>query len=196
MTACTPKEELEWRTRLNRMDIEECASSFGIVHSSLDLNIKSLGTIYGKQGSRSTVTPLLVYNADKLSGTIARRISIHRATTIGPKSPMCQVILKNTSAIRESTNHANLRLGIHRSQSLLTTNVRMPVLAPARSERARLENLLTDVWSRDKLPFPGMTARVRSEHLVRSSASSVMRKLSVASITNSFNKRSRSLSQG
>ncbi|KAK0383235.1 hypothetical protein NLU13_9148 [Sarocladium strictum] len=178
MTACTPKEELEWRTRLNRMDIEECASSFGIVHSSLDLNIKSLGTIYGKQG------------------TIARRISIHRATTIGPKSPMCQVILKNTSAIRESTNHANLRLGIHRSQSLLTTNVRMPVLAPARSERARLENLLTDVWSRDKLPFPGMTARVRSEHLVRSSASSVMRKLSVASITNSFNKRSRSLSQG
>src|SRR5688572_6723535 len=107
---------------------------------------------------------------------------------------MCQVVLKNTSAIRDSANHANLRLGIHRSQSLLTTNARLPVLAPARSERARMENLLTDVWSREVLPFPGMTGRARNEHLVRSSASSVMRKLSVASITSSFSKRSGSLS--
>lgn len=105
-------------------------------------------------------------------------------------------MLKNTSAAKDSTNHANLRIGINRSQSLLTTNTRLPVLAPARSERARLENILTDVWSRDILPFPGMTARIRSEHLVRSSASSVMRKLSVASITSSFGKRSGSVSHG
>ena len=125
---------------------------------------------------------------------MARRISIHRATTIGPKSPLCQVVLKNTSASKDSTNHANLRIGINRSQSLLTTNSRLPVLSPARSERARLEILLTDVWSRDILPFPGITARARSEHLVRSSATSVMRKLSVASITNSFARRSGSVS--
>lgn len=71
----------------------------------------------------------------------------------------------------------------------------MPVLAPARSERARLEAFLADVWSREILPFPGMTTRARSEHLVRTSASTVMRKLSVASITSSFTKRSGSLSQ-
>lgn len=71
----------------------------------------------------------------------------------------------------------------------------MPVLAPPRSERARLEALLTDVWSRETLPFPGMPTRSRSEHLVRTSASSMIRKLSVASITNSFAKRSGSVSR-
>ncbi|KAI1862887.1 hypothetical protein JX265_008933 [Neoarthrinium moseri] len=81
---------------------------------------------------------------------------------------------------------------INRSQSLLTTTARIPVLAPSRSERARIEALLTDVWSRKVLPFPGITTRARSEHLVRTSASTMMRKLSVASITNSFSKRSTS----
>lgn len=82
---------------------------------------------------------------------------------------------------------------VNRSQSLLTTNHRTPTLAPPRSERARVEALLSDVWSRDILPFPGMTSRSRSEHLVRSSASSVMRKLSVASIASSFGRRPGSL---
>lgn len=82
---------------------------------------------------------------------------------------------------------------INRSQSLLTTTARIPVLAPSRGERARLEALLSDVWTRDILPFPGITARSRSEHLVRASASSVMRKLSVVSIASSFSKRSASL---
>lgn len=82
---------------------------------------------------------------------------------------------------------------VNRSQSLLTTNHRIPTLAPPRSERARIEALLSDVWSREILPFPGMTTRSRSEHLVRSSASSVMRKLSVASIASSFGRRPGSL---
>lgn len=76
--------------------------------------------------------------------------------------------------------------------SLLTTNNRIPILAPPRGERARLEALLSDVWTRDILPFPGITARSRSEYLVKSSASSMMRKLSVAGITNNFSIRSRS----
>lgn len=76
--------------------------------------------------------------------------------------------------------------------SLLTTNNRIPVLAPPRGERAKLEALLSDVWTRDVLPFPGITARSRSEYLVKASASSMMRKLSVASITGSFGRRSHS----
>lgn len=123
---------------------------------------------------------------------MARRLSIHRATTVGPKSPLCQVILKNTTTVRE-TSSAGPGTPINRSQSLLTTNARIPVLAPARGERARLEALLADVWSRTALPFPGITNRSRSEHLVRSSASAMKRKLSVASITNSFMKRSPSI---
>lgn len=56
----------------------------------------------------------------------------------------------------------------------------------------RLEALLNDVWTRDTLPFPGMTSRIRTEHIVRNSAHSMMRKLSVASITSNFSKRSAS----
>ncbi|KAI1661329.1 Dbl homology domain-containing protein [Daldinia decipiens] len=171
MTACSPKEEQEWRSRLTRENsIESYELSEPIFYSSIFLDIKSLGTIFGKPG------------------TVARRLSIHRATTVGPKSPLCQVILKNTSTMK--ANSSSTPPQINRSQSLLTTNSRIPVLTPSRGERARLEALLADVWSRKVLPFPGITYRSKSEHLVRSSASTVMRKLSVASITSSFTKRS------
>lgn len=66
-------------------------------------------------------------------------------------------------------------------------------MAPPRAERARLESLLADVWSRDRLPFPGISNRHGSGHLVR--ASSMMRKLSIASLAESLNKRSGSLSR-
>ncbi|PHH87009.1 hypothetical protein CDD83_9425 [Cordyceps sp. RAO-2017] len=174
MTACTPKEEVEWRSRLTRPAKESSEPRELGIFSSLDLDMKSLGAVFGKPG------------------TIARRISIHRATTVGPKSALCQVVLKNTSVVRDAGNNASAALTINRSQSLLTTQARMPVLAPARSERARLEALLIDVWSREILPFPGMTTRARSEHLVRTSASTVMRKLSVASIASSLARRSSS----
>lgn len=176
LTACTPKEELEWRTRLNNQatNIPDQDQMQPATFSSLSLNIKTLGTVFRKPG------------------TIARKMSIHRATTVGPKSPLCQVILKNTSVIKDAPT-PSYGSQINRSQSLLTTNARIPVLAPPRGERARLEAMLSDVWTRDVLPFPGITARSRSEHLVRSSASSVMRKLSVVSIASSFTKRSTSL---
>lgn len=109
--------------------------------------------------------------------------------TVGPISGMCQVIIKNTNAFKESS----LSASINRSQSLLTTN-RIPVLAPPRADRMRLEALLVDLWTREILPYPGMTGRARSEHhLVRASASSMMRKLSVASIASNFTKRSGSI---
>ncbi|KAH6997555.1 hypothetical protein BKA56DRAFT_469162 [Ilyonectria sp. MPI-CAGE-AT-0026] len=168
MTACSSKEEVEWRERLCRLIGQEPDARDPNLYNSLSLNMKSLGTVFGRPG------------------TIARKISIHRATTVGPKSPLCQVVLKNTSI---AANRVPSPTSINRSQSLLTTNSRIPVLAPSRSERTRLEILLADIWSRDILPFPGMASRSRSEHLVRSSASSMMRKLSVASITGSFSKR-------
>lgn len=106
-------------------------------------------------------------------------------------SGLCQVIIKNTNACRNIL-HSTSSTSINRSQSLLTTN-RIPVLAPSRAERIRLETLLSDVWSRDVLPFPGINGRARNEHLVRASASSMMRKLSVASIASNFTKRSGSM---
>uniref|UniRef100_A0A0B7KM41 DH domain-containing protein n=1 Tax=Bionectria ochroleuca TaxID=29856 RepID=A0A0B7KM41_BIOOC len=177
LTACSPKEESEWRSRLSQPRKDEQEMRDTTTFSSLELNIKSLGTVFGKPG------------------TVARRLSIHRATTVGAKSPLCQVILKNTTVLKDGTNHSSSSTAINRSQSLLCTNTtsRLPVIAPARAERARLEAQLGDVWSRGILPFPGMASRSRSDHLVR--ASSVMKKLSVASLASSFGKRSGSLGQ-
>lgn len=168
MSACSSKEELEWRARLYRPPVQVQDTQDAGVYNSLYLNVKSLGTIFGKPG------------------TIARRLSIHRATTVGPKSSMAQVILKNTSA---ASNRALSPNYINRSQSLLTTNTRVPVLAPSRNERIRLETLLVHIWSRDILPYPGMSPKPRNEHIVRASASTMMRKLSVAGIAGSFSKK-------
>lgn len=126
-----------------------------------------------------------------IPGTIARRISIHRATTVSPKTPLCHVIVRNTSVEREALSSSNAT--ISRTQSLIATKGRLPVLAPSRGDRARLEALLSDVWTREVLPFPGMTARARNEHIIRTSAQSMMRKLSVTSIASTFTKRSASL---
>lgn len=124
-------------------------------------------------------------------GGIARKISIHRATTVSPKTPLCNIIVRHTSVDREvlSSSHPS----INRSQSLLATKGRVTVLAPARADRARVEALLSDVWSRETLPFPGMTVRARNERLIRTSAHSMIRKLSATSIASTFTKRSASL---
>lgn len=54
-----------------------------------------------------------------------------------------------------------------------------------------MEHALTEVWTRDLLPYPGMSPN-RGEHLIRTSATSMMRKLSRATMANSFTKRSTS----
>jgi hypothetical protein len=115
---------------------------------------------------------------------------MNRASTIGHRLPICRVILRNTSAVNDGEGISSGSSGLHRSQSLLTTRTKPPILAPPRSERARLENLLEDVWSRDILPFPGIGAGTRGGHLVR--ASSMMRRMSMASLAGSL-RRSASL---
>jgi len=196
MTACTPKEEVEWRCRLTTLPASQLQQqSDPHCFSCTTLNIKSLGTVYGRSGrfhsKYSYRTDWMTYLLITCIETLARKISIHRATTVGPRFPLCQVILKNTS-IEKEVSFSNDRSSVNRSKSLLTTNSRIPILAPSRGERARLEALLSDVWSREILPFPGMTVRARSEHLVRSSASTVMRKLSVVNLANTFTRRSSS----
>lgn len=144
------------------------------LYSVLCLSLRSLGNVFG------------------LPGTLTRRISIQRTATVSPRTNVCQVIITNTTALKnpsDSNNTASASMG--RSQSLLSTN-RIPILAPKRADRLRMECGLADVWTRDLLPFPGMSAN-RSEHLIRTSANSVMRKLSIASLTSNFTKRSTSL---
>ena len=140
------------------------------IYSTLTLDLKSIGNSFGQRG------------------TLARRIAVQRTATLGPQTTICQVIIKNTHALRDNgPSPLPTSPSMNRSQSLLANN-RIPVLAPKRSDRVRLEHALSDVWTRDILPYPGMAA-VRGDHLIRASASSMMRKLSMASLTSSFGKR-------
>ena len=85
---------------------------------------------------------------------------------------------------------------IVRSQSLINMT-RIPVLSPRRSERMRLEDELADVWSRDAIPYPRMIGNYTHGSIRRAAgeglagvAGNVIRKLSIASITSSFTRRS------
>jgi hypothetical protein len=143
--------------------------------SSLSLDIKSIGPVFG--------------HADSL----VRRMSVHRAATLGSKTHLSQVIIKNTQAQKMSEPPPAFAPNlVTRSQSHMSSN-HVVTLAPRRAERIRLETALEEVWTKDVLPFPGMGNR-RVENPIRASANSVMRKLSMASIASNFSRRSPSFS--
>jgi hypothetical protein len=143
--------------------------------SSLALDVKSLGPVFGHANS------------------LVRRMSVHRAATLGSKPSMSQVIIKNTQTQKLPEAPATFSPSIvTRSQSHMSAN-HVPTLAPRRAERIRLETALEDVWTKDTLPFPGMSNR-SVEGQIRASANSVMRKLSMASIASNFSRRSPSYS--
>jgi hypothetical protein len=121
---------------------------------------------------------------------IARRLSIKRAATLASRSQMCQVVIRNTASpdyAPSSLSSSSLHIG--RSQSHMTPS-HIQVLCPRRSERIQLETAMTDLYTKDALPFPGMKG---SDNPFRASAHSVMRKLSMVSIASSFSRRSASL---
>lgn len=179
VSACSAKEEEVWKTALHdrsvaeRLGADESLPKSPNLLAFLSLDIRPIGQVFGQLG------------------TLARRISIQRAATVGTKSSLSQVIIKNTHAPRDGLeSHSHPDTPMSRSQSLLST-ARIPVLTSRRVERIRLEHALADLWTRDVIPYPGMGGR-RGEYLIKASASSMMRKLSIASITSTFTKRSTS----
>ncbi|KAF2471073.1 uncharacterized protein BDR25DRAFT_286486 [Lindgomyces ingoldianus] len=181
LSACSSQEEEVWKAQLRERivcethDFVEGQSTMQDMFSSLSLDIRSIGPVFG--------------HADSL----VRRMSVHRAKTLGAKTHMTQVIIKNTQAQKSpDPPPAIAPNSVSRSQSHMSTN-HVPTLAPRRAERIRLETALEDVWTKDILPFPGMGNR-RVENPIRASANSVMRKLSMASIASNFSRRSPSFS--
>ncbi|RSL76586.1 hypothetical protein CEP51_009829 [Fusarium floridanum] len=172
MSACSPNEETEWRSRLQRNRDLEQSEKPSVLYNFLSIDIKSLGAIFRRPG------------------TISRTASVSRATTV-PHSAQVHVILRNTSLVKSAANTTGPVPTVGRSHSLVSSKPRIPVLAPPRSERARLEVLLEDVWSRNIIPFPDTMSIARNEQLMRRSASTMMRKLSIASMA----KRSGSISR-
>ncbi|KAF2090987.1 Dbl homology domain-containing protein [Saccharata proteae CBS 121410] len=177
MSACSSEEEEVWKSHLQthitaeNNDLVEGRSSVQDLFSSLSLDLKAIGPVFGQPEA------------------FTRRMSIRRAATLGPKSNLHQVIIKNTQTKKVlAATQSTTSLPVARSQSHLSA-AHVPTLAPRRAERVRLETALGDVWTKDVLPFPGMGPR-RAENPIRASANSVMRKLSMASITSNFSKKS------
>ena len=141
---------------------------------SEDLNLKPSGIVFCQ------------------AATLTRRLSIQRAATVGKQNSVCQVIIRNTHNVQDLHDMRHVSPSpINRSQSHLSTQ-RIVILAPKRSERSRLEASLTDVWTRERLPYPGMIAS-RSGQIFRASAGSLVRKLSLASMHGTFGRRASSL---
>jgi hypothetical protein len=122
---------------------------------------------------------------------LQRYSSLRHASTRSNRSDQHHVIITNTqtySETVETSSQSSLRL--LRSHSSAVPS-RTQTLAPRRSDRHRLEKVLVDVWSRDLLPYPGLT---RKTDPFRASANHVMRKFSMASITSNFSSSKRSVS--
>lgn len=184
ITACSLVESQVWREHLSsRIEAQSQAVAQGTsnvfeLHSPLVSEMRSIGKAFGKPGS------------------FVKRMSVHRTATVGPTTDLNQVIIKNTQAVKEalestSINASASSLHIPRSQSVATPS-HVQTLAPRRADRAKLEALLSDVWTKHLLPYPGMTIG-RSEQ-IRGSANHVIRKFSMASITSNFSSSKRSAS--
>ena len=178
MTTGTRAEEQAWRQRLRPIFPEKNNSqprNNAPMFEFLDLKMKSLGRVFK-------------VNTDTVPG--ARPVVRRTKTTLPPKTPMCQVIIKNTRAGRESLQEASKLPPINRSKSL-QDKTRIYILAPSRGERSHLESQISDVWTRDTLFCTGLTTGGRSGgHLKRPSAKSIMRKINVTNITGTFGRRS------
>lgn len=178
LTACSAIESDVWRQRISccidtqSKAVGEGSSNIFELHSPLIAEMRSVGKAFGKPAS------------------FVRRMSVHRTATVGPTTDLNQVIIKNTQAVKEAIeNSSHTSLQIPRSQSVATPS-HVQTLAPRRADRVRLESLLSDVWTKDLLPFPGMQPR-RSDP-IRASANNVIRKFSMASITSNFSSSKRS----
>ncbi|KAF2751542.1 hypothetical protein M011DRAFT_523497 [Sporormia fimetaria CBS 119925] len=180
LSACSPQEEEVWKEQLKQRIVSETHdfvdghAAMQELFSSLALDMKSIGPVFG--------------HADSL----VRRMSVHRAATLGSKTTVAQVIIKNTQAQKLPEVPPPFSPPVARSLSHMSHN-HVPTLAPRRAERVRLETSVEDVWTKDILPFPGMSNRRVEDH-IRASANSVMRKLSMASIASNFSRRSPSFS--
>jgi hypothetical protein len=183
LTACSAVEAQVWREHLSgRIERQTHAVAHGLsnvfeLHSPLVSEMRSIGKAFGKPGS------------------FVKRMSVHRTATVGHTTDLNQVIIKNTQAVKDldstGANSSASSLYIPRSQSVATPS-HVQTLAPRRDDRGRLEVLLSDVWTKHLLPYPGMTVG-RSEQ-IRGSANHVMRKFSMASITSNFSSSKRSAS--
>ena len=178
-SACSAAEEEIWKAAIQEQSVLTSPAvaapreAFPEICTTSALDLKPAGHVFGQ------------------AGTLARRLSIQRAATVGTRNNICQVIIRNTQKSSDSVEGRQFPESISRTKSLLSTH-KTAVLSPKRSDRIRLEQALADVYSKEILPYPGMTGH-RSGHLIRASAGSLVRKISRANMHTPFGRRSLSM---
>ncbi|KAI5254041.1 hypothetical protein E4T42_02522 [Aureobasidium subglaciale] len=176
--ACSEIEENVWRDRLaGRIAVEAQQVAEGSslpldLQSPLTRELRSIGKAYGK------------------GRDFVRRLSIQRTATMGPMVDSNQVIIMHTSAPKDDLTNSSTSSLPGRSKSLPTSSG-VPILAPMRAERIKVEAIMFDVWTKDSIPYPGMGSR-RTENIFKDTANDLLRKLSMASIASNFSRRSMS----
>ncbi|KAL1960062.1 hypothetical protein VTO42DRAFT_234 [Malbranchea cinnamomea] len=90
--------------------------------------------------------------------------------------PPTYLIVRGTEAVAPRTIDRN-KSNLGRSQTVHNSH-NVVLLTPKRHDRIRMEHRLSDVWTRNVIPYPGMQTG-RSEFAFRSSAGSLLRKLSL-----------------
>ena len=183
-SACNAREDSQWKTNLlslsalHSQSFSEENNDYPERFSVLYLDVKPIGKVLGQPGS------------------LMRQLSMQRAATVGSRPSLCQVIIKNTHCLKDRDEASrNQAEALGRSQSLLSTHHRIPILAPKRAERIRIEEDMEGVWTKETLPYPGMGWQHLDEHIL-ASATSMLRKLSRTSLASTRSKRSTSLSHG
>ena len=178
--ACSAREEEQWKAQLLDSSTKEgrrhMEDSLGMppLYAVMNLDMKPFGQVY-RYGDKTD-----------------HALSIQRAATL-PRSTSYQVIIKNTNATKDQQNRNVSPLdSVSRSQSLMASN-RVSILAPKRTERARMEHQLAGVWTRELLPYPGMGGQ-RGENMIRNSASSMLRRLRGTSLSSTVSRLSTSVS--
>lgn len=176
LTACSEKEEVQWKKNLlKQVDISRHRPSEAMPdirrYFTTTLELKPLGTMVGQPNNPT------------------RRSSIHGSLTMTMCPEIVHLIVKGTRAPPHPGQVPKPEEPVvTRSQSLMITD-RTAILAPKRQERVRIERSLSDIWTRDVLPYPGMSLG-KGDHLIRASAGSLMTRLSLHT---PFSRRSSSL---
>lgn len=176
LTACSEKEEVQWKDNLlKQADISGHRPSEAMPdlrrYFMTVLELKPLGTMVGQPNNPT------------------RRSSIHGSLTMTMRPEVVHLVVKGTRAPPQPGQTPKPEEpGVTRSQSLMITD-RTAILAPKRQERIRVERSLSDIWTRDVLPYPGMS-QGKGDHNIRTSAGSLMRRLSLHT---PFSRRSSSL---
>lgn len=177
LCACTELEAERWKSGLQRAPAEDNQA-----HEMDDPLASNLAFL--------SLEVMDHTNKHKSVGTFRRGRFIRSFAKHNPNIQAVPVIIKNTCVPVKGDNlecQGSAAMSMERLNLHATTDPSQ-TLMPDKSHRIRMEQAMSEVWTRASIPYPGMTTS-RSGQLIRASAS-MMRKLSKTSITSTPSKRS------